>query len=152
MDYIFNRFTENTNSQSNEGSDIMSSFLIFLISSNIIYVIYKFAKEFLNQRNESNSGIRNNNTAENHNLEDDCPICHENFKNAVELDCSHVFCAKCIMDYYKTIKPNLLCPMCRKNIRLINVLKDDKSEESKPYKEMIVMFNHEHLTGYNYVN
>jgi len=152
MDYFFERFTENTNRNSAK-NDSFSYFLIFIIYAYIIYAIYKFFIEIQKQRNTNiNSENRyNNNTGQNNNEEDDCPICQETLKNTVELDCAHKFCAKCIMDYYKTRTPNLSCPMCRKNIRLINILKYNRSEEMKPYMEMIVIFNHEHLSGYNYV-
>jgi len=150
METLYNRLSENSNII--EGFDNMSLVIFTIIALYIIYVLYKFFSEILNQRNELNSRIMNiDNLVEYHNLEDDCPICHENFKNAVELDCYHKFCAKCIMDYYKTTQPNLNCPMCRKSNRLINILNYDRSEDIRPYLEMIVIFNHDHLNGYNYV-
>lgn len=153
MDFFFDRFTQNTNVNADK-YDNLSFTLILIICGYLIYIIYKFYSEIIKQRNEdADSRLRTNveNSSENNNEEEDCPICHENLKNTVELDCSHKFCAKCIMDYYSTTKPNLSCPLCRKNIRLINILKYNRSEEMKPYMEMIVIFNHEHLTGYNYV-
>jgi len=150
MDNILKKVSENSNLVA--GFDNMSLVIFIMIAVYILYLIYRFTSEISKHRNELNSQIRNiDNLAENHNLEDDCPICHDNFKNAVELDCNHKFCAKCIMDYYRTIEPRLNCPMCRKDIRLINILNYNRSDEIRQYMEMIIIFNHDHLNGYNYV-
>lgn len=136
-----------------EGFDNVSLLIVIIICIYIIYIFYKMFQEILKQRNILRDGIQNiDNLSENHNLgDDDCPICHEQVLNAVELDCSHKYCAKCIMEYYKTTQPNLACPLCRKSIRLIHILNYNRSEEVREYMEMIVIFNHDHLNGYNYV-
>ncbi len=139
------------------GFDNSSFLLILLIFSFFIYIIYKIILELIRHRNLYNSLLRNIDDLPNGNIENDlnmenvCAICHENLNNTAELDCNHKFCAKCIMDYYSTTQPKLKCPICRKNIRLINILNFDRSEEIRQYMEMIVIFNHDHLNGYNYV-
>ncbi len=150
MDNFFKRILEKSNIVA--GFDNISLILFVMIAGYILYVTYRFISEISKHRNELNCEIGNiNNLAENHNLKDDCPICHENIINAIELDCNHKFCGKCIMDYYITIQPRLSCPMCRKEIRLINILNYDRSEDMRRYMEMIVIFNHNNINGWNYV-
>lgn len=150
MENIYKKVSENNNLVA--GFDNASLFVFTVIAGYIMFVIYKFTLEISKHRNEINSQMGNiDNLAENHNLNDLCAICHEDIKNAIELDCNHKFCAKCIMDYYSTTEPRLSCPMCRKNIRLINILNYDRSAEMRQYMEKIIIFNHDHLNGYNYV-
>jgi hypothetical protein len=85
-------------------------------------------------------------------LHEDCSICTERIKYKVELDCKHCFCAKCIMDYYDTLRPRkLICPMCRREVRLINSQNINRNDENKIFYDKIVRFNHNHLNGANYV-
>ena len=154
----------NTNSQNYEseryileGVDNISLFIFAIIASYIFYIIYIILMEFLKKKQDLNRRIQdidnipeiNENPERN---EDDCPICSDVLHvNSCQLDCNHKYCCKCIMDYYETTRPYIKCPMCRANIRLINVLNFDRSPESRKYVEMIAIFNHENLNGYNYV-
>lgn len=88
-------------------------------------------------------------TAEN----EDCSICTERIKFKVELDCTHKFCGKCIMDYHESIRPSdLKCPLCRAHVRIINYENITRSLENREWYDKIVKFNHRNLTGTNYVN
>jgi hypothetical protein len=44
---------------------------------------------------------------------EDCPICMEDMKGRVILDCCHVFCVKCSIEHFR--KRNT-CPLCRANV------------------------------------
>lgn len=41
----------------------------------------------------------------------DCPICYETVVDPHSLNCKHIFCKECIVDWWKTEK--LTCPTCR---------------------------------------
>jgi RING finger protein 170 len=50
-----------------------------------------------------------------------CSICHGNFQNPCQANCSHWFCANCIMLVWKHssgIQP-CKCPLCRRPINLL---------------------------------
>lgn len=44
-----------------------------------------------------------------------CPICKENFKNPVTIECGHKFCLSCISAFWKDLKDNFPCPVCHVN-------------------------------------
>ncbi|KAM7328551.1 hypothetical protein ACRRTK_012643 [Alexandromys fortis] len=44
-----------------------------------------------------------------------CPICKENFKNPVTIECGHKFCLSCISAFWKDLKDNFSCPVCHVN-------------------------------------
>lgn len=44
-----------------------------------------------------------------------CPICKENFKNTVTIECRHKFCLSCISAFWKDRKDNFSCPVCHFN-------------------------------------
>lgn len=44
-----------------------------------------------------------------------CPICKENFKNPVTIECRHKFCLSCINAFWKDRKDNFSCPICHLN-------------------------------------
>ncbi|XP_041530128.1 tripartite motif-containing protein 60-like [Microtus oregoni] len=44
-----------------------------------------------------------------------CPICKENFKNPVTIECEHKFCLSCISAFRKDLKDNFSCPVCHVN-------------------------------------
>ena len=43
-------------------------------------------------------------------IDDECPICFENFEDASKTPCNHIFCKECIMDW---LSHTASCPMCR---------------------------------------
>ncbi|KAM3936169.1 E3 ubiquitin-protein ligase TRIM39-like [Leptodactylus fuscus] len=43
-----------------------------------------------------------------------CPICLDNFKDPVSIQCGHNFCRRCISQTWKGIYTNFSCPQCRK--------------------------------------
>lgn len=45
----------------------------------------------------------------------ECPICYED-KKLVELNCSHGFCKKCIIDWAFTCDSVINCPICREKL------------------------------------
>ena len=44
-----------------------------------------------------------------------CPICYEVYKDPIMMECTHVFCGACIMDWLKTSKQSI-CPQCRSSV------------------------------------
>ena len=42
-----------------------------------------------------------------------CVICQDNFEKPITLDCSHIFCEKCISEW---LKQSTLCPLCKKRV------------------------------------
>jgi hypothetical protein len=69
--------------------------------------------------------------------ENDCCICYSSIENPILLpECNHIFCGRCILEWYKTKNT---CPMCRqKNSinKLISIEKDEKKEQTKESKSM----------------
>ena len=47
-----------------------------------------------------------------------CPICLENFRNPINLKCSHTFCLSCIKKWTQNsnCENSHKCPICRKKI------------------------------------
>ncbi|KAM5180587.1 E3 ubiquitin-protein ligase TRIM39-like [Mantella aurantiaca] len=43
-----------------------------------------------------------------------CPICLDNFKDPVSIECGHCFCRACIVQTWRGIRTNFPCPQCRK--------------------------------------
>jgi len=46
--------------------------------------------------------------------DEECPICKEDHKNAIKLDCNHCFCEECVSQW---LERNLSCPLCRANVK-----------------------------------
>ena len=44
----------------------------------------------------------------------DCCICLENKDSLIKTNCDHLFCEKCILEWFG--KGNNTCPLCRKEI------------------------------------
>ncbi|XP_072237588.1 nuclear factor 7, ovary-like [Leuresthes tenuis] len=42
-----------------------------------------------------------------------CPVCHDIFRDPVDLDCSHSFCKDCLQRWWSEIKTQT-CPLCKK--------------------------------------
>lgn len=83
---------------------------------------------------------------------EECSICTERMKYKVELDCRHCYCGKCIMDYYDRVRPNnLKCPLCRREIRLINDSNVMKNQQTQEFYDKITNYNHKNINGLNYV-
>lgn len=60
-----------------------------------------------------------------------CSICMDNLKNPIMLECTHLFCGSCIMQWIMT---NKNCPYCRTIIPSYNnliAIVNDKNEEEK---------------------
>lgn len=58
-----------------------------------------------------------------------CPICYEDFSNPVVLQCSHVVCGNCLLNWMKN---GHVCPVCRFDIasnKLIAIV-DEKEDEN----------------------
>jgi len=56
------------------------------------------------------------------------------------------------MQYYQEkFRPsNLLCPMCRREVRMI-IAKFEKTDENQEVYDQIVDYNHRNLSGWTYV-
>jgi hypothetical protein len=44
----------------------------------------------------------------------DCPVCFDNPHRPVTLDCKHVFCEVCILEW---LEKELTCPVCRAQVQ-----------------------------------
>ncbi|XP_022079203.1 tripartite motif-containing protein 2-like isoform X2 [Acanthaster planci] len=47
-----------------------------------------------------------------------CSICYEMYRKPKTLKCLHSFCEDCLMNYVKSAKGNIKCPVCRKTTLL----------------------------------
>jgi len=77
-------------------------------------------------------------------LEDDCCICYNQIENPVLLsNCNHMFCGKCILEWYKTSNK---CPLCRDVGSLDKLVyitdekydKTDKKDSPKPKHKLVI--------------
>jgi len=64
--------------------------------------------------------------------ENSCAICMDVFQNPVLLECTHMFCGRCIFEWYNR-NNNKNCPTCRTNIKDLNKLTAivDKNENKE---------------------
>lgn len=131
------------------------TFIIFIMI--LLFYLYNTIKYFLdkpiinnnNNRNQYSTSSRRNTQIE---RDENCSICTDVFKHPVELDCGHVFCGKCIVDYYiHNGRRNLSCPLCRANVRIINTENLEKTPETQAFYDEIVRFNHKAIGGNSYV-
>lgn len=60
---------------------------------------------------------------------DDCAICCDDLKEPLLLDCSHIFCSKCIFGWIKMKIRNPRCPNCRTLIKSDKIIKVSNSIE-----------------------
>lgn len=54
-----------------------------------------------------------------------CAICYDSYENPTMLDCTHVFCGRCIMDWV-VMKKHLSCPQCRATVshKFVQIVSD----------------------------
>lgn len=75
------------------------------------------------------------------NIEEECPICYDNPQNnsATLTPCCHrIFCGVCILN---SLSRNMSCPMCRANIRLmdlIQLVESDKKPQNKKLESKLL--------------
>ena len=55
----------------------------------------------------------------------DCCICLENKDSIIKTNCNHLFCEKCILEWFG--KGNNTCPLCRKEIDFFSDEKNSKT-------------------------
>ena len=58
----------------------------------------------------------------------DCPICYKITNNFYKAECNHSWCNNC----NENMKSNL-CPLCRKELKIIKKIKSDFSESELEY-------------------
>lgn len=143
-----------------EGMENSVLIVFLIIMSFILYIFWnmlKYIMEKQNIRGQDPYEINRNANSQsdpyaNSGLHEECSICTERVQYKVELDCSHSFCGKCIMEYYDSIHSNgLKCPLCRNEVRLINNEKIIRDDNTKDFYDKIVIFNHRHINGMNFV-
>lgn len=49
----------------------------------------------------------------------DCPVCFDNPHTPVTLDCQHIFCEVCILEW---LEKEQTCPVCRAQVNCCNPL------------------------------
>ncbi len=143
-----------------DGIDNSVLCVFIFIMSFILYIFWNIVQKL----NESRPGVHSeryevNNIPQGESdpyaqtaQHEDCAICTDRIKYKVELDCRHVFCGNCIMDYYETLRPSgLKCPLCRQNIRIINAENLVRDNGTREFYDKIVIFNHRNLNGINFV-
>ncbi|WJX30397.1 RING-type E3 ubiquitin transferase [Trifolium repens] len=67
-----------------------------------------------------------------------CSICHGNFQNPCQANCSHWFCANCIMLVWKHssgIQP-CKCPLCRRPINLLVPTNNNNNDDPQTMSEI----------------
>jgi hypothetical protein len=143
-----------------EGMENSVLFVFIGLMSFILYIFWNILKYIMERRERPSQfhvGNENNDDPNDqyHGVaaNEDCSICTERMKYKVELDCSHSYCSKCIIEYYDRImRPrNLKCPLCRREVRLINAQNIRRNENNREYYDKIVEYNHKNLNGFNYV-
>ncbi|EDV23326.1 E3 ubiquitin-protein ligase RNF170 [Trichoplax sp. H2] len=78
------------------------------------------ARSFLSNSDHS-EGIRNGRPRVSYNADSRCPICILDPRAPVETNCGHIFCAECIITYWKHgswLGP-MNCPICRQEITIL---------------------------------
>ena len=138
-----------------------SVLIVFLtLMGLVLYIFWNILQKILESRPVSSSDPYNisqvpegsSDPYANSGQHEDCAICTDRIKFKVELDCRHMFCGKCIMDYYENLRPSgLKCHLCRQSIRLINAENLVKNDGTREFYDKIVMYNHRNLNGVNYV-
>ena len=137
----------------NIGLLIFMLIMIFLLYIFWLLIEFMMQKRTIRQNQSLNFNVRDSININEQQVETEiCVICHDPISNKVELDCKDRFCLKCIMEYSRSHREKLPCPLCHKNIYMINPLQTQRNENTQEYYDLITEFNHEFLTGNNYVN
>ena len=73
---------------------------------------------------------------------EECPICYETSRLAVETNCGHIFCGHCIFHFYEIndVLSEPDCPYCRQRVTLLVPFFSD-AERDHPYR-MSAQFFH----------
>ncbi|EUB63139.1 RING finger protein [Echinococcus granulosus] len=112
-------------------SIIVAVFLVSLIrrfmSPSEISQIHPESEQTVNEVRQSratrNRCTSNGDSAPSSNIAevDDCPICLEDLKFAVETNCRHRFCGECFYAYWQRFPPlsQPNCPVCRSQLRFL---------------------------------
>ena len=125
--------------------NIINLFFFALTAVLLLYILYTFVSSLM-KRSSNPSRAFSQRSGQGAYDTEECSICLNQINYKVELECQHVFCAKCIMEYYDQQYPrDLICPLCRKQVNLINMLDMEKNEENKEVFEKIVTYNYRHL-------
>jgi hypothetical protein len=136
----------------NLGLIIFIIIMIFLLYVFWLLIEFMMQKQTVRQNQSLNFNVRDTININEQQIENEiCVICHEPISHKVELDCKHRFCLKCIMEYTRNHRLSLPCPVCHKIIYMINPLQVVRNESLSEYYDLITEFNHEFLTGMNYV-
>jgi hypothetical protein len=106
--------------------------IVSLITLHLVYFIYMLVRK----------NIRSQTPKQKYN--ESCIICLEDIQDEVQLICSHSFCGKCIISYYKQRHEfyNLECPICRKVSKLL-FANFERTEENKTNYDEIVNYNYD---------
>lgn len=77
-----------------------------------------------------------------------CPICLTNSTLPIETNCGHIFCAKCIIQYWSHLTSNIYgtnmkCPMCRQSVTCLLPLysRAEQQASSSEYRELFTQIN-----------
>ncbi len=62
-----------------------------------------------------------NNNRQPRSEDDRCPICLDQIQFAVETNCGHIFCTRCVLSYYEhgAFVAAMNCPVCRQLVRVL---------------------------------
>ncbi|XP_065674509.1 E3 ubiquitin-protein ligase RNF170 [Hydra vulgaris] len=125
-------------------SVIVLAFLLwskFHIRNQIIHPVHQDAVQAVREHvihGESNRQPRNG--------DDQCPVCIDHLRFAVETNCGHVFCCACMMAYWEQGAwiGAMKCPICRQQINvLLPMFTNDEavSNEFTIYNNKIHIYN-----------
>lgn len=99
--------------------------LYSLFKINQVFGKFKEVKNaFLRLKLDVSYGVRPSSTDMKTSDEAMCPICQDNYKDPVMLNCKHIFCESCVSVWFDREKT---CPMCRAQIHTESPLWKDGS-------------------------
>ena len=134
------------------GLDNSVLFVFILIFVLLLYILYNFIHFISEKHFNSRNYVYNINSHIEEEDEEICAICTDKIKSKIETDCRHHFCGRCLVSWMNQyIMNNLTCPICRSQVRLINLLNVTKTEQTKEFYDDIVRYNYKNLHGYRYV-
>ncbi|KAK2543187.1 hypothetical protein Q9966_002987 [Columba livia] len=67
-----------------------------------------------------------------------CPICLQTATFPVETNCGHLFCAACLITYWKHSPwlAAITCPLCRQKVVILDNISCEKQQD-KPSKQIV---------------
>lgn len=71
-----------------------------------------------------------------------CPICMDSVENPIVLECTHIYCCLCLVDWIKRKGNSTKCPECRQPINNNALISIDANTTSTPVQKMLTKEEH----------